>query len=174
MNMNEQKYSQLELFSRGQEPNSPRQARGNHFWQRIRVYEKTILMVMGFLVTGLVAFSLGVERGKSLTVRQPAIQTNLTRPLPVPQPVTEKKPLAPEPRQAVSPQNYTIQLASYKSKASAQKEAEILKKRGLNPLIVSKGQYAVLCVGTFSGKEGAKALLTELEKKYRGCFIRRI
>ena len=44
---------------------------------------------------------------------------------------------------------YTIQLASYKSKSFAQKEAELLKKKGFVPLVIPKGSYTILCVGKF-------------------------
>ena len=164
--MNEKSSSQLELFSQSGAHRGRRAGIGNSFLRRIWAYEKTILMTMGFIITAMVAFSLGVEKG-----RQPVMQADRPKLIPEQQqPLVERKPAAVIP----SPQNYTIQLASYKSKTSAQKEADSLKKKGLSPLIVSKGRYAVLCVGSFSDKENAKALLAELEKQYRGCFIRRI
>jgi septal ring-binding cell division protein DamX len=179
--MNDQELSQLELFSQSGEHSKPRVGIGSHFLRRIWAYEKAILMTMGFVVTAAVAFSLGIERGKNLASRiQPAIRADRSRYIPVQaqeQPLAERKPATVSPRKdkdIVNPQNYTIQLASYKSRASAQKEAQELKKRGLQALIVSKGKYAVLCVGSFTDKENAKALQSDLEKQYHGCFIRRI
>lgn len=71
---------------------------------------------------------------------------------------------------------YTIQLASYKTKSYAQKEAEALKKNGLSPVVLTKGGYAVLCVGNFADRVAAESLLSELkkQKRYTGCLIRRL
>jgi len=193
--MNNQSSSQLELFSQARGYNGYRRGIGNSFLRRIRIYEKAILISMGFIITAIVAFSLGVEKGKSLAIlksdmrfdtanrKQPQVQFSRTKNI-----MSEKQPLAEREPQTVIPrqdapilqkprenlQNYTIQLASYTSRAYAQKEADALKKRGLEPLIVSKGQYAVLYVGSFSDKKNARALLSDLEKQYRDCFIRRI
>ncbi|MFH1127974.1 MAG: SPOR domain-containing protein, partial [Candidatus Omnitrophota bacterium] len=70
--------------------------------------------------------------------------------------------------------NYTIQVASYQTKKGAQKEAEIIKKKGLSVSVLSKGAYSILCVGNFKDKQKAKLVLVELKKRYRDCFIRRL
>jgi len=163
--------SQLELFSRAGKASEPRPARGNSLIRRIRTYEKVILASIGFMIAGIVAFSLGVEKGKRLAQQAPPrhiaqeIKPRLS--IPALDVTAPQKPPA-------SLQNYTIQLASYANKAYAQKEADALKKRGLEPLILSKGSYVILCVGRFADKDNAKALLPDLQKQYRGCFIRRI
>lgn len=193
--MNNRNSSQLELFSQSLGYSESKGRLRGYFWRRIWVYEKVILFTIGFIITAVIAFSLGVEKGKRLAVlnndarfdiaktKQPNAQA--ARPKyssTQEQPSVEKKPQIAIPKSKTATplksrdnlQNYTIQLASYKTRTSAQKEAEVLKKKGFNPLIVSKGAYAVLCVGSFRDKENARVLVSELGKQYRDCFIRRI
>jgi len=193
--MNNQNSSQLELFSHSLGYSESKGRLTSYFLRRIWVYEKVILFTIGFIITAVIAFSLGVEKGKTLAVlnsdarfdiakrRQPNAEAARPKYISTQeQPLLERKNQTPVPKsETAAPlksrdnlQNYTIQLASYKSRTYAQKEADTLKKKGLSPLIVSKGGYAVLYVGSFRDKENAKALLSELGKQYRGCFIRRI
>ena len=69
---------------------------------------------------------------------------------------------------------YTIQIASYSGTRSADQEIAALKRQGLLPLIKSSGKYTVVCVGSFPDKATAKSLLTQLKRKYRDCYIRRL
>ena len=85
---------------------------------------------------------------------------------------TVRTPAIKRPKEQID--NYTIQLASYQSRKYADRAAEKLKKRGLSPLILSKGEYIVLCVGNFSDKKTAYSLLAEFKKQYRDCFVRRL
>ncbi len=178
--------SQLELFSQAK-AYGDRKSGATHksLLGYIRGYEKTSLMIIAFIITVIVSFSLGVEKGKKTQVAnsgtrldlalkaQPAQPSKL--PAPQPQPVLEKRNVTPQQEsQEYIHNNYTIQLASYQNKTSAQKEAEALKKRGLTPLIVSKGKFSVLCVGNFPNKKTAESLLVELKKRYRDCLIRRL
>ena len=67
--MNKEDLSQLELFSQG---NGSQQAGRNDpafsvsFLSYIRLYEKVIFVLIGFLVTAVIAFCFGVERGKTM------------------------------------------------------------------------------------------------------------
>ena len=184
---------QLELFSQaGEFQERPRTARP--LLENIRAYEKTIFLVMGFLITGAIAFSLGVEKGKKLNAKanagfdiaaEPAASEKSTAVAVLPRPAAPQAQAtnasgAPEIQKAIPKKEpggwikkYTIQLASYQTKSYAQKEAETLKKRGLAPVIVTKGKYTVLCVGSFPDKGSAEPLLTKLKKQYQGCFMRR-
>lgn len=192
--MDKENNSQLELFSQAK-AYGDRKSGATHksFLGYIRGYEKTSLMIIAFIITVIVSFSLGVEKGKktqlansgtrldlALKIQQPVAVKTAALPaqpskLPVPQPVLEKRNVIPQQEsQEYIHNNYTIQLASYQNKTSAQKEAEGLKKRGLTPLIVSKGKFSVLCVGNFPNKKTAESLLVELKKRYRDCLIRRL
>jgi len=188
------KPSQLELFNQQESYNTPETRNQKSALSYVRVYQKTILLIIGFIITGLVSFSLGVEKGMrnakmqySPLTQKEQIQVPLTRtknivthpaitkevttvPVRTEEVTTTPMPVKP----ADSIKSYTIQLASYQSKEYAQKAAAALKKNGLSPLIISKGGYTVLCVGNFSNKDTANSLLSELKKQYKDCFVRRL
>jgi cell division septation protein DedD len=153
-------------------------------------------------VTGIVCFSLGVEKGKSIasvTSRQrfdlahgaqrqtpKPIVKDLKQAVPVSVPVQQIKPfkgIPPAPAKPVSPPQqkpqiqqgwFTIQVASYQDKKHAQKESQNLINKGFSPQLLSKGGYTVVCVGNFKEKEKARSLLSQLRLKYRDCYIRRL
>lgn len=178
---------QLELFSKGGESGSQMGSASSPFFKKLWKFEKIILLVLCVLITAVVSFSFGFEKGKRFASNNSNLRLDTAK-------LTEKndainlaivnKQIAPsvvgknvEPilvKQAVNQGLFTIQLASYKSRLSAQKEAEALKKKGFTALIFPKGGYTVLCVGRYNTKESAQAYLAELNKKYKGCFIRRI
>jgi len=160
------KPSQIELFSQIKDYNQKKEGVSESFWSYIRNYEKTIFIILGLIITGIVSFALGVQRGRL------ADKTQISKPVKTviaEQASTVK--LQEEPRSA---QNYTIQIATYQTKAYAQKEADSLKKRGFAPLILPKGTYTIVCVGNFSDQKTAKPLLSELKKRYQDCFMRRL
>ena len=172
--------TQLELFAgqNSQQDSSLRTA-NRSFYERIRNHEKILLIIISISLTAIISFSLGFEKGKRL-----ALSINNSRPLlnsPQRQePVAAFMPdtnVKNEPVQKEEKQDkgiFTIQLASYKTKSYAEKEAIILKKKGLSPIILTKGNYAVLYVGKFANKETAQSIVTQLEKRYTGCRIRRL
>ncbi len=161
--MENQQDNQLELFSQSGDVSLARHdPQRSLFLARIRRYERAVLIIIGIIITGLASFSLGVERGKQ----------GLPKPIqaaPLPLSTAAAVPKVKEPVG-----NYTIQLASYKSKALAQKEAQDLKRKGLTPALFSKGSYTVLCVGSFSTKQEALNSLSELRRRYVGCYVRRL
>lgn len=158
---------QLELFKQpndgaGAIRDTPARPLLNYIWS----YEKTILIIIGIVITGIASFSLGVEKGRRITditgqiirVQAPVIK--------IEEPKRELMPLEGE--------NYVIQLASYKVGSYAQKEAALLKKRGLEPLVLAKGSYIVLFVSNIPNKQTARSLLAELKKRYRDCYLTRL
>lgn len=195
--MENEAHSQLELFSKPGNSCEQKKAH-NSFLGYVRTYEKIIVLVICFVIAGIVLFSLGVEKGRKLVTPKEAgylpENTAVAERVVQKQEIPDSKTSVPVQYAAVpstsssAPVNkrgqettqdkikskYTIQLASYKSKALAQREAEVLKKRGFTPLILSKGAYTLLYVGNFANKEMAKTLLEELKKKYPDSFIRRL
>ena len=143
-----QDYSQSELFSSpdngGQyKPRIPK----NPFFSRIRGYEKVMLLIIGLVLTSIIAFSLGVERGKRVAWSKNNI---------------------------IEKAAYTIQVAAFKNKQLALREARLILNEGLTPMIFAKGDCIVLCVGKFSNQESAQPLLIQLQRTYAGCRIRRL
>lgn len=189
--------TQLELFSRTGEPAArPGPENNTAFFKFIRIYEKTILIIIGVIITGVVAFSMGVERGKKISALRDNArfdmalepQKQLPQQIPLnsaaPEPVTIIAPAAmpnkgiqlksADPVQERPQGSYTIQLASYRARSMAEKEAQRLRKAGHKTLILAKKEYVVLCVGNFTKKDLAKQLLSQLEKKYPTCYIRKL
>lgn len=173
---------QLELFSPQQKTfGGTKPSMQNKFiFRQIKSHEKTILIIVAMVITGIFSFSLGVEKGKKFVQRVPShpVENKSDSPMLIPQVLSQPKIDKKEPIKPTATQDkwqyYTIQLASYQNKALAQKEAEALKKKGFSPLVSSKGGYTVLCLGNFPDKKKALSLLSELKKRYRDCFIRRL
>lgn len=185
--MDRQEDPQLELFSQANDFGSSKSSLPrSSFMRRLRNYEKGLLVTIGFIIIAIISFSLGVEKGRKMASSNTLLERAS---LPVrEQPVSvvseqreEALPVTPDPQYAetqvlVKKAQYTIQLASYKTKSYAQKEAELLKKKGLSPVVLTKGNYVVLCVGSFADRVAAESLLSELrkQKRYSGCLIRRL
>lgn len=193
--MDKKGYAQLELFSPGKNAASAIPHSRHSFLGLIWNYEKAILLIVGYIITATISFALGVEKGKNIvTIKtQPrafmAPGTDSLKQTPAVKPVQAKPEpslkLAPTLKEeeavalpAVTVKNslagYTIQVASFKKEASAQKEIDALKKKGFVASVLSKGEHLVVCVGSFMGKNEAQTILSELKKRYQDCFIRRL
>jgi len=190
--MEKESSAQLELFSPGTKPPVLNNQRQQRIFGRLYAYEKTIILLIGLLITAIIAFSLGVERGKGIADLNSASHLDMAEAKRTPRPIVKNElktlpspkeiasEIKREPRKEAAPvpkiksPGYTIQLACYKTKGYAQKEAEALKRKGFTPLFLSKGEYIVLCVGNFADKATAKPSLAELQKRYEGCMIRRL
>lgn len=183
--MKSEDYHQLELFSQtkdhGQEKTQIPNLLLNYLW----AWEKTILIIISLIITGIISFSLGVEKGKRVAqlktdsrldtaFKIQKIQPALS--IAVPEQVTRKQ--ESEPVKKEEPQeyllNYTIQVASFLSRTNAQKEADNLKRKGLWSTVLPKGKFVIVCVGNFSKREEAESLLLKLKKQYQDCYIRRL
>ena len=161
-----------------------------------------IMMIMGFVISYSLGIEKGknwqtvTDRSTKAIVRQvktpmvPATATSATKP------VAPTAPSALDPSPAVasavsgktliltkpneSPAEivaqlekfYTIQVASYKGEKYAQKEADLLKQKGYDILVLPKGAFSIVCVGKFKEKEEAKDFSKKLKKQYKDCLIR--
>ncbi|MFA6349383.1 MAG: SPOR domain-containing protein [Candidatus Omnitrophota bacterium] len=192
--MEKQEHSQLDFFSQSQGEAGLSQPKPRiDLLGSMRSHEKKILLIISFLIVGAVSFSLGVEKGKRIASLAPLktnptfdiAKSNIARPAVLPAKQQAPAPKAQTAYTRIAPlaaktnitlQAYTVQIASYLSRNSAETEALAFRKRGLSPLIISKGKYTVLCVGNFSSRESAQLLLSELkkQKKYQDCTIRRL
>jgi len=180
--------AQFELFSQSKDPSVVRDGSGRlALTSRIRQYEKSIIIVIALIFACIASFSLGVEKGKRISkiINSPISVVSVKetpkplslrqQPLPQQQAVPQQKTVVEEKKiSAPSAGAYTIQVASFKSSSFAQKEAQVLKKKGINTVILSKGSYTILCAGNFTSKKEAQPMLSELQKRYQGCYIRRL
>jgi cell division septation protein DedD len=55
----------------------------------------------------------------------------------------------------------------------ADKELSRLRSAGYSAEVIKKGNYFILCVGSFESKDSAKKVLSEMQKKYKGCYTRK-
>ncbi|MDP3732778.1 MAG: SPOR domain-containing protein [Candidatus Omnitrophota bacterium] len=180
--MIEKEYGQLELFSQTKGQNQANAGLSKAFISYISKYEKAILIIIGFVITGIVSFSLGVEKGKNFILLKTASHLDIAaKPEPslsvsAPKQITKEQQYQPEKKDELKEyiQNYTIQVASFLNRVNAQKEANILKRKGLSPLVLSKGKFSIVCVGNFAKREEAESLLSKLKKQYQDCRIRRL
>jgi len=177
--MEKQSNPQMELFAQASDSSHLKVNSGNGIIERIWAHEKTVLIIIAFLVTGIIAFSAGVEKGKRNILNEQSKQLVLVKPqntAPAPAVIVRKEEALTQvvPLTAQKQGAFTIQVASFKTKANAQKEAENIKKRGLSAILLNKGSYVILCVGNFPNKETAQPLLSELSRRYGSCQIRRL
>jgi len=181
--------SQLELFDSLRDSGGPRfRPARRQFFNFLHGYEKNILLFISFLVVGLLSFSLGVERGKRLALAVPGGSAPAAEPrqavlTPAPQATGDiliaKRPvlLQATPVLQATTGRFTVQLASYKTRIAAEKEAGLLKKKGFSPFVLAKGNYTVLCVGNFNNREEARSFfLAQIKKqtRFQDYLIRRL
>jgi len=177
---------QLELFNeaRGSLPKRPL---GSRFFNFLHRHEKKFLIVIGVAVSCIISFSLGVIKGRELSVSRGRASFDLAQKKTVikaaaavatPAKEAEEQLKLDRQEKALAFKQpaggYTIQLASYKGRQSADKEADTLKKKGLTAFVVYKGDYVILCAGKFSDKEQARNSMSKLKKQYKDCILRRL
>lgn len=196
--MDRQNNSQLELFSKAADlGDSVKSVSNKPFLDFIWNYEKAILTIIGIIFISIISFSLGVEKGKKISALKnnsffdiASGQLHQKNKLVEKQASSQIKTLDQKEQDELlvakkagitnglsaltGKQGFTIQLASFKTKALAQKEAGALEKKGLSALVLTKGKYTILCVGNFTKKETAQSSLSELKKQYKDCYIRRL
>jgi cell division septation protein DedD len=67
---------------------------------------------------------------------------------------------------------YTIQVASFQKEKYANQEAEDLKKKGFEIIVLPKGKHSIVCVGKFAGHNEAKDFSKKLRTRYKDCMVR--
>lgn len=67
---------------------------------------------------------------------------------------------------------HTIQVASFKQKERADREAETLIQKKLDAFVAKKGSYYIVCVGKYSESSQASGMLKTMRKTYKDCLIR--
>lgn len=126
-------------------------------------YENFIFLVIGFILFGIVSFSLGVERGRYIYRKEKAPS------------LPEVKNIARVPQEekfGIDRTNlYTVQVASFKKLEAAEKEAGQLKASGYEVSVVRSGDYFRVCVGNFNERREADRVLANLKKKFADCYV---
>ncbi len=136
-------------------------------------YENIIFIVIAFLMGCIIAFTLGVEKGKNMrrTVSSAIIKTAETeRP-------RDKTAEASRDTSKITPDRdeagYVVQLAAFKKIGPANQEHKKLEKLGYKPRIKKSGPYFQVFVGYFDDKNEAQRVRNELKKDYNDCYVKK-
>ncbi len=202
MNLQARKQSQFELFPATTLEIQDTQRVAGILKDLTLSAENIIVLCIIFIMSWVLLFSFGVERGKGLSrlniIREappaPAVQTskiqtpvvNKTLSVKMNTVVTPKlEQQIPEVKkevvnvallasQPILSDAYTIQVASFKQEENAQREAAKIKGLGYESFVLSKGTHSIVCVGKFEEKQKAQKISSELKRKYQDSVIRRL
>ncbi|MFC1666668.1 SPOR domain-containing protein [Candidatus Omnitrophota bacterium] len=135
-------------------------------------YENVIFVSIGFVMSCVIFFSLGVEKGR-LDVNRAKEQK---------QAIGVKKDrggaLAGDPVEDVFEEKrksdvYIIDLAAFRKKESAEEEMNRLKREGHDAGVRKSGQYYQLFISGFNKKASAQKLLKKMKERYEDCYIKK-
>lgn len=168
--MEKDSHSQLELFSDGSDARPHAALRvDNPFVNFIRACEKKAWAAVAFIVVGVVAFSVGVERGRRVVASKPAVKVS-----PKVRTVAPAKAEKAASAKTTSVKGkFMIQLGTFTQREYAEQEVKDLKKKGFPAVMVKDGKHTLVCVGTFENKETAQTYAKRFKGVYKSCLIRR-
>jgi septal ring-binding cell division protein DamX len=147
-----------------------------------------VFMSMGFIIALAVVFSIGVERGRSMSsvfMPPPQEAGDMKEALPAgaenhvlkqQEDVkdAEETAVSVGPVEAEAVIIFTVQVASYTKEEVARKHADQLKAQGDDAFVLKKGDYYIICNGRFKTRRDADTQMKRLRKTYRDCIIRKI
>ncbi len=187
---------QFELFPGKVEGSSASQPMPRFIFSSMTLSAENIIILTVFVFLGIiVSFSMGVERGKRLSLAlvnkpverivaepssgvAPLLQKESVKKIDAAV-VAKKEVIVPAPKVVApapsSTENfYTVQVASFKLRKFAEDEAQGLKKKGYEAFIVAKGQHLIVCAGRFLDESAAKIFSGKVKSKYKDCLVRRL
>ncbi len=159
--------------------------------------QSIIILFICVLMLLIASFTLGVEKGKLITVKTTVDvkeQASPAAPEKVALPATGEKSNIAE-NAAVEPQKiqiaaattpepiketqtptggYAIQVASLKNESAAKSLSETLAKKGFAASVRPSGNYLIVLAGNYSSREEAQGKIKELKKTYSDCFVKKI
>ncbi|MFC1624300.1 SPOR domain-containing protein [Candidatus Omnitrophota bacterium] len=133
-------------------------------------YENIIFIAIGFVMSCIIFFSLGVEKGRQdvghvvTEKREENIEQSRDR----------ERDKRDERREDKAQEKYIIQIAAFKKRGSAEQERSRLLKEGYSANIKRSGDYYQLYVGGFDKEKTAQKLLKELKQKYIDSYIKKL
>lgn len=159
-------------------------------------YENLVFGSILLLLTIVVLFTLGVEKGKrmglgaasrlGLGVKTPIVASTTTPEVEVDTvtstvsvsneeataPVQDTEPIAKE----TSVERYAIQLITYTNEGYARKELDKLRKQGVECFVVHSGKFFVINVGPYPNKEKALSILKEFKSQtpYQSAYLKKV
>jgi len=192
---NPHSHTQFELFPKDAGSINLDAARGRAQIKDLTLSIENIIVVgIVLLMSYVLFFSFGVERGRQLTktkVLNVDVPSSSDDAFVQQAPVTETVKLDPQnaasdtagaasqqvisvpiEKELTDEQLFTIQIASFKQESSAKKEADSLSGLGEDIFVVPKGGYSIVCVGKFAEKNKATQYSKRLKTKYRDLLVR--
>lgn len=187
---------QKELFE-FEAPKKVRRPRLGQFLQRsdfafTLTAEKLVFLTIGITMLVVVFFALGVEKGKSLAVKNAIPQVSTQMPVvqakaqsglaQVPKVAAVNTNITPKEKNTVpvagdsqakpDDKPYTIVAAAFLRQDFASKEAGTLKGSGLDAFVIKGDQYYLACVGSFANKDSAQKILSKVRQVHRDAYIK--
>jgi len=148
------------------------------------LYEHLAFIAIGTIVFSLIAFSLGVERGKSIGMRRASLaikeREDIDKPKlakvlkPAEEIIIEEESVLPQKHEREPVSGYTVQVASYTSEGFAKRRVDKLQSEGYEAFTLQKGSYYIMCIGNFRDKESAVSEMKKLRKLYSDCLVRKM
>jgi len=200
MNIRRKKQSQFELFP-GSSGSSPEAGKQAHLTKDLTLsLENIIVLCIIFVMSLVLFFSFGVEKGRRVAKGSSDVERSrvvdksapksvesavkvaekegIVFPVDIPESLTEDSELdLHEPLEMNDEQErlFTIQVASFKLRKNALREADRLRGVGHeDAFVIPKGSYSIVCVGKFSQRGEAKAFSNRLQSRYNDCLVRRL
>jgi len=202
MNISSKKQSQFELFP-GSSKYSPETGKSSRLIKDLTLsLENIIVLCIIFVMTLVLFFSFGVERGRRValpsnkinevdmiqtvtnnpekqpvqSVTQVQQEERVVFPVDIPQEILEESdPVFQPPTEKTEEQEklFTIQVASFKLEKNAKQEADRLKGIGHeDAFVLPKGSHTIVCVGKFVQRNEAQKFSSRLKKRYNDCLVR--
>jgi hypothetical protein len=180
----QRKHIQLELFTSHKKEESQRRSLQSYLIEKIVSYERKIILGICFIAVFIVAYSLGIEKGKRISIAEKEKKGDFSirrsekslsnSEITNSQSDNQNNKQVETKEKEIDFKGYTIQVASFKTRASAEREKANLEKKGYKVYIFSKNQYLIVCVGLFKDKEMAKLNQKKLRRFYNDCLIRKL
>jgi hypothetical protein len=133
-------------------------------------YENIVFLFIGFLISCVICFSLGVEKGRQDATRTSSFTEGVAVADTERQWPEDSTPAAVE-TVAAEPKGFVVQLATVKSKDSAEKEVNRLIDDGYGARARKSGEYYQIYVGVFSKKAEADRMKEGLIRRYNDCYV---
>ena len=145
--------------------------------------ESLVFLGIGVLLILVIAFSLGVEKGRCIVIakaQKPLEVVTATKAVPLKQEAASKAVIPQKtqqtsaiPQKTEADKSFAIQAITYVKLELAQKEVDALKSGGYQSYVIKSGKYYIVYIGNFSEEE-AKVKLRELKQSYKDSFVKKI
>lgn len=184
------KPTQLELFSAADNERISVKNSSGAFFEKIASYEKNIILGICFIVIFIASYALGIEKGKKINLgenKNITLKAPISRANALPEPTVKIIATPVDKKEGKSaPQDlgrdekldvenaYTVQVASFKNRALAEREKTTLGKKGFQAYLLAKNKFVIVCVGSFENKDTAQLSLKQLKRIYGDCLIRKL